>query len=71
MSSDAFQMYKDIRIELRPRELPKGGWVVDVILHRDDHEVGTKYQVKTIYSTRMEAEVSGLALAHGIIDREL
>jgi hypothetical protein len=70
MSSDALQMYKGVKIELRPKELQKGGWVVDLILHRDDREVGTKYQVKTIYSTRMEAEISGLALAHGIIDRE-
>jgi len=65
---DAFHSYKDVKIQLQPRELPKGGWVVDVILHRQADEVGTKYEVKTIYASRMEAEISGLAVARGIVD---
>jgi hypothetical protein len=41
----------------------QGGWVVNVVLHRKVDEVGTKYEVKTIYASRMEAEISGLAVA--------
>jgi hypothetical protein len=67
--NDASLKYKGVKIQLQPRELPKGGWTVDVVLHRHYDEVGTKYKVKTIHSTRMEAEVSGLAVAHGIIDQ--
>ena len=63
-----YHEYKSVRIQLQPRELRNSGWVVMVILHRPDQTTGTKYEVKTIYSTRMEAEISGLALARGIID---
>ena len=65
-----FHDYKNVRIDIKPKELSKGGWVVGVTLHHYDANVGTKYEVKTIYSTRMEAEISGLALARGLIDKE-
>jgi hypothetical protein len=67
---DAFHDYKGVKIQLQPRELPKSGWVVNVILLRQVDEVGTKYEAKTIYASRMEAEIAGLALARGIIDKE-
>jgi len=70
ISVDETHSYKDVGIQLQLRELPKGGWVVNVTLRRPDTEISTKYEVKTIYSTRMEAEISGLALARGLIDRE-
>jgi hypothetical protein len=61
---------KDVGIRLQLRELPKGGRVVNVTLRRFDTEIGTKYEVRTTYCTRMEAEISGLALARGLIDKE-
>jgi hypothetical protein len=67
---DETHSYKDIGIQLQLRELPKGGWVVNVTLHRHNTEIGTKYEVRTIYSTRMETEISGLATARGLIDKE-
>jgi hypothetical protein len=67
---DATHSHKDVGIQLHLRELPKGGWVVDVTLRRPDSETGTKYEVKTIHATRIEAEISGLAVARRIIDTE-
>jgi hypothetical protein len=67
---DAAHSHKDVGILLQLRELPKGGWFVSVTLRRPDSEIGTKYKVKTIFSTRTEAEVSGLALARGMIGKE-
>jgi hypothetical protein len=65
---DAFHEYKNVKVQLQLRELTKGGWTVTLLLDGPDNKVGTKYEVKTIYSSRMEAEMSGFALARQIID---
>jgi len=62
--------YKDVKIQIQPRELRAGGWVVRIVLHHQDDQAGITYEVKTICASRLEAELSGLALAHGIIDKE-
>jgi hypothetical protein len=39
---EEFHEYKRVRIQIQPRELPKSGWVMDVMLYRHGDEVGTK-----------------------------